>query len=147
MNVLELFESLKRQHKGTGGGILLRKNGTTTEEGDEETAEKMVGRMLQFQQASSPLVNVGLGLLGVQTPLVCDTVSRFLVDSLASVLWEISFWNWWRIGGAFSTMVASLALAPDLLAEAGRLLCSWFLSVNRYSHQKSHFPPNSAIEI
>ncbi|CAK9220646.1 unnamed protein product [Sphagnum troendelagicum] len=46
----------------------------------------MVGRTLQFQQASSPLVNVALGLLGVQTPLVCDTVSRFLVDSLASVL-------------------------------------------------------------
>ncbi|CAM6021058.1 unnamed protein product [Sphagnum balticum] len=85
-NVLELLESLNRQHKGTGGGILLRKNGTTTEEGDEETAEKMVGRMLQFQQASSPLVNVALGLLGVQTPLVCDTVSRFLVDSLVSVL-------------------------------------------------------------
>jgi len=68
--VLELLESLKRQYKGTGGGILLRKNGTTTEEGDEETAEKMVGRMLQFQQASSPLVNVALGLLGVQIPLV-----------------------------------------------------------------------------
>ncbi|KAH9537866.1 hypothetical protein CY35_16G074800 [Sphagnum magellanicum] len=84
--VLELLESLKRQYKGTGGGILLRKNGTTTEEGDEETAEKMVGRMLQFQQASSPLVNVALGLLGVQIPLVCDTVGRFLVDSLASVL-------------------------------------------------------------
>jgi len=47
--------------------------------------------------------------------------------------------------GAFSAMVASLALAPDLLAEAERLLCSWFLSVNRYSHQKSHFPPNSEI--
>jgi hypothetical protein len=69
-NVLELLESLYRQYKGTGGGILLRKNGTTTEEGYEETAEKMVGRMLQFQQASSPLVNVDLGLLGVQTPLV-----------------------------------------------------------------------------
>jgi hypothetical protein len=69
-NVLELLESLKRQHKGTGGGILLRKNGTTTEDGDEETAEKMVGRMLKFQQASSPLVNVALRLLGVQTPLV-----------------------------------------------------------------------------
>ncbi len=49
--------------------------------------------------------------------------------------------------GAFSTTVASLALAPDLLAEAQCLLCSWFLSVNRYWHQKSHFPPNSAIEI
>ncbi len=69
-NVLELLESLKRQHKGTGGGILLRKNETTTEDGDEETAEKMVGRMLKFQQASSSLVNVALRLLGVQTPLV-----------------------------------------------------------------------------
>jgi hypothetical protein len=69
-NVLELLESLKRQHKGIGDGLLLRKNGITTEEGDKETAEKMVGRMLQFQQASSPLVNVALGLLGVQTPLV-----------------------------------------------------------------------------
>ncbi len=69
MNV-ELLESLERQHKGTGGGILLRKNGITTEKGDKETAEKMVGRMLQVQQASSPLVNVALGLLGVQTPLV-----------------------------------------------------------------------------
>ncbi|KAH8966309.1 hypothetical protein BDL97_03G019200 [Sphagnum fallax] len=56
----------------------------------------MVGRTLQFQQASSPLVNVALRLLGVQTPLVCDTVSRFLVDSFASVLQEISFSNWWR---------------------------------------------------
>ncbi|CAM6028520.1 unnamed protein product [Sphagnum balticum] len=49
--------------------------------------------------------------------------------------------------GAFSTMVASLALVPDLLAEARHLFSSWFLSVNRYSHQKSDFPPNSAIEI
>ncbi len=45
--------------------------------------------------------------------------------------------------GAFSTMVASLALAPDLLAKARHLLHSWFLSVNRYSHQL-HFPPTGA---
>jgi hypothetical protein len=74
-NVLELLELLKRQHKGTWGGILLCKNETTTEEGDEETAEKMVGWMLQFQQASSPLVNVALGLLGVKIPLVCVCLS------------------------------------------------------------------------
>ncbi len=164
-NVLELLESLKRQHKGTGGGILLRKNGTTTEDGDEETAEKMVGRMLKFQQASSPLVNVALRLLGVQTPLVwvclsmgfsfflllaaspivvmgllsfqlwefvqstwwgwwrscCDfagdgfyaqvydTVSRFLVDSLASVLWVRNFsaFELWQIAQKFEMLVAS----------------------------------------
>jgi len=41
--------------------------------------------------------------------------------------------------GAFSTMVASLALAPDLLAEAQHFLCSWFLSVNRCSHQNLTF--------
>ncbi len=48
--------------------------------------------------------------------------------------------------GAFSTMVASLALTPDLLAEARHLLHSWFLSVNRYSHQL-HFPPTKKINF
>jgi len=81
------LESLKRQDKGTGGGILLRKNGTTTEEGDEETAEKMVGRTLQFQQALSPLVNVALGLLGVQTPLVWVCLPMGFSFFLSFFLW------------------------------------------------------------
>ncbi len=48
----------------TGDSILLlHKNGTTTEGDEEETAaQKMVGRMLQFQLAS-PLVNVGFLLV------------------------------------------------------------------------------------
>jgi hypothetical protein len=85
-NVLELLESLKRQQrKSTGeGGIVLHRNGTTTERGDEETAEKMVGQMLQFQQAS-PLVNVALGLIGVQTPLVCLSMGfPFFLSSCGS---------------------------------------------------------------
>jgi hypothetical protein len=91
-NVLELLESLKRQHKSTGeGGIVLHRNGKTTERGDEETAEKMVGQMLQFQQAS-PLVNVALGLMGVQTPLVCLSLYGFFF--LSFFLWLLNH-QWW----------------------------------------------------
>jgi hypothetical protein len=51
----------------------------------------MVGQMLQFQQAS-PLVNVALGLMGVQTPLVCLSLYGFFF--LSFFLWLLNH-QWW----------------------------------------------------
>ncbi|KAH9567329.1 hypothetical protein CY35_03G023800 [Sphagnum magellanicum] len=145
-NVLELLESLKRQHKSTGeGGIVLHRNGTTTERGDEETAEKMVGQMLQFQQAS-PLVNVALGLMGVQTPLVCDTVSRFLVDSLASVLRVRNFsaFELQQITQKFEMLVASGQTNGALVLELVEIFLKAATAMSSYLQQPS---PRSVVYV
>ncbi|CAM6049463.1 unnamed protein product [Sphagnum compactum] len=99
----------------------------------------MVGRTLQFQQASSPLVNVALGLLGVQTPLVCDTMSRFLVDSLASVPRGRNFsaFELQQIAQKFEMLVASRETNGDLILELVEMFLKAATDVSSYSQQPS----------